>query len=122
MNPAAVARSRHGWMRMPSTAVMSPPMRNEIHLGARCAKSFAGPTTLAAMSLSPGRCTASIAAVRRNGFVNVLSSSIGSQIFLPKMTTVADVTATPMNDQRAIVSGNPIVLINDLTRCDRRGA
>ncbi len=36
------------------------------------------------------------------------SSSIGSAMRVPKMTTVALVTAAPMNEQTAMVVGRPI--------------
>ena len=37
------------------------------------------------------------------------ASSVGSQIALPKITTVAPVTATLMNDTKAIGPGNPML-------------
>ena len=61
--------------------VISPPMRKEILRGARCAKSFAGLTTLAAMFVaSVARQSANIATTSTIGFVNFVSTSTGSQI------------------------------------------
>ena len=69
---------------MPITPVMNPPMRNETHRGARWAKSFAGLTTLAAMLVaSVAMHSESMATTSTIGFLNLLSTTIGSQIVLP---------------------------------------
>src|SRR5262245_22207599 len=50
---------------------------------------------------------------------NLLSSLTGSQIASPKITIVADVTATPMNAYRPIVAGKPIVWPSTWSCCER---
>src|SRR5437868_13509911 len=49
MYAPAEASSFHGTIAIPTNPVINPPVLNEISLGARLAKSFAGLTTLAAM-------------------------------------------------------------------------
>src|SRR5580765_2517572 len=95
---------------IPITAVMSPPVRNEMTRGARLLKSFAGDTTLAArLVVIVATVSAIIDSTTVNGPPILPSSSTGSQITLPpgNTSTVADVTATPMNAYSVIVGGNP---------------
>ena len=78
---------------------MNPPVRKVIFFGARCAKSFAGLTTLAAMFVaSVAMQSAIIATTSTTGFLKRVSTSTGSQIVEPKMIVVAEVTATPINE------------------------
>ena len=61
--------------------VISPPRRNEIRRGQRCAKSLAGLTTLAAMFVANvARHSDNIAAISTTGLENFVSSTTGSQI------------------------------------------
>jgi hypothetical protein len=59
-------------MRMPMIPVMKPPVRKEIFLGQRLAKSFAGLTTLAAMFV------ASVAMHERRASAKTARSGSGS--------------------------------------------
>ena len=83
-------------------------MRKEILRGARCAKSLAGLTTLAAMFVaSVAMHSATSDVTNTAGLLNRVSTSTGFQSVSLKMMVVADVTATPMNEYNAIVAGNP---------------
>src|SRR5712671_1348378 len=94
---------------MPMMPVMRPPMRNVIFDGQRFEKSLAGLTTLAARFVaSVARHNANNETASTSGCVNFVMSTTGSQIAEPKITTVAEVTATPMNEYNAIVVGNPM--------------
>ncbi len=86
-------------MMMPMNAVINPPLTKLIFFGARFENPFAGATTLAAILV------VSVAIVRASmetkitvGFSNFESKTTGSQIACPKIMTVADVTATPINE------------------------
>src|SRR5258708_5072717 len=64
---------------------MSPPIRKEIHRGARWAKSLAGLTTLAAIFVARvAMHNASIATTRSTGLVKRVNTSTGSQIVTPE--------------------------------------
>jgi hypothetical protein len=63
---------------------MNPPMRKEIFFGARCAKSFAGEPTFAAMFVeSVAIQSASMATTSTTGFLKCVSTSTGFQIVSP---------------------------------------
>ncbi len=84
MYPLGSDTRRHGWMRMPMTPVMYPPVRNEILLGHRLAKSLAGLTTLAAMLVaSVARHSDASATTRSTGFLKRVRSTTGSQMVSP---------------------------------------
>src|ERR1700749_2653763 len=85
--------SRHGWMTIPITPVIRPPVRNEMNRGAVLEKSYGGDPTLAATfpdivarmtMISPMTTTA----VEENFVV----SATGSQIVVWYTTVAADVT------------------------------
>ena len=85
-----------------------PPARNEIWRGERFEKSFDGETTLAAMfvvSCAASTITAAMM-ITIAPPIRVMSTT-GSQIGSPNSTTVALVTATPMNANAVIVVGSP---------------
>src|SRR5882724_491557 len=99
MYPDGSETSRQGWITIPITAVMKPPVLNDIFFGQRFAKSFAGLTTLAAMFVaSVAIPSATSEKIKSAGLLKWVMSTTGSQIVWPKMTAVADVTATPMNE------------------------
>ena len=54
-----------------------------------------------------------------NGLLNRVSRSTGSQIALPYITMVADVTATPMKEYSAIVVGRPMAWPTIWLFCER---
>src|SRR5580698_5615188 len=90
---------RHGIIRMPTTPVIRPPVRNEISRGLRFEKSLDGETTLAAtLVFRVATSSATNAMVATTGWLNLPSSATGSQMGAPKITAEADVTATPMNE------------------------
>src|SRR5258708_34650307 len=94
---------------MPMTAVIIAPVLKLIALGLTFEKSWAGGTMLAAMfvvSVATMRPAIEITIVR--GPPTFVSSVIGSPMRCPKITTVAFVTAAPMNANNAIVAGRPI--------------
>src|SRR5215475_2154422 len=85
--------SRHGWIRIPITPVIRPPVRNDTNRGAMLEKSYDGDTTLAAtftdivariIMISPMTTTAVDE--------NFLVSSTGSQIVVWYTIVAADVT------------------------------
>ncbi len=86
-----------------------PPVLNEIFRGMRFAKPFAGLTTLAAIFVER---VATVNAIRAMTTAvvepSLPTSSTGSQIALPKMTMVAEVTAIPINEKSVIVVGRPM--------------
>src|SRR5215470_13755278 len=91
--------SFHGIIRMPTTPVMSPPVRNEIKLGRKLEKSFDGDTTLAAtLVFNVAISNATRATSATKGWLNFPSSTTGSQIGSPNSTADAEVTATPINE------------------------
>src|SRR3954452_16588613 len=92
----------------PMTAVIIPPVRNEITRGERFEKSLDGETTLAAMFVEI--CAITTMIIARTSSTGSPSSSFatsatGSQIGSPYLTIVADVTAMPMNEKPVMVSG-----------------
>src|SRR6266545_7352250 len=89
--------------------------------GARLEKSLAGDTTLAAMlvdSVAMARPTRPMATT--SGDENLPTRTVGSQMTSPKMMGVALVTAAPMNENRVIVAGSPIVWPQTWSRCERQ--
>src|SRR5215469_70757 len=101
--------SFQGIIRMPTTPVMSPPLRNDIRLGRRFEKSLEGETTLAATFVfNVAISSATSATSATNGWLNFPSNTTGSQIGSPNSTADADVTATPINEYSVIAVGNPI--------------
>src|SRR5579862_9291988 len=90
--------SFHGIIRMPTTPVISPPVRNEIKLGRKLEKSLDGETTFAATLVFSVATSSAISATNAtSGWLNLPSSTTGSQIGSPKITADAEVTATPIN-------------------------
>ena len=89
--------------------MISPPLTKLIFFGNKFAKSFAGDTTLAAILVVR---VAIINATRdikiKTGLSNFESRIIGSQIASPYITIVAEVTAIPIKEKKAIVGGSPI--------------
>ena len=78
---------------------MSPPVRKEISRGLRLEKSFEGETTLAATLVFSVAINSAISAIEAiSGWLKRPSNATGSQIGAPKITTDAEVTATPMNE------------------------
>ena len=74
-------------------------MRKEILRGFKLEKSLDGETTFAAtfvFNVAINRAISAIDAI--NGWLNRPSNATGSQIGSPKITTDAEVTATPMNE------------------------
>ena len=76
--------------------------------GQRLAKPLAGATTLAATLVVSVAMSSAKSEIRTtSGLSSRESSTTGSQIGSPKMTTEAEVTATPMNENSVIVVGRP---------------
>ena len=93
----------------PIIQVIMPPILNEIFRGLRFANPFAGLTTFAAMFVESVAIVSAIKAMTMAVVEPSLpTSKMGSQIALPKITIVAEVTAMPMNEKRAIVVGKPM--------------
>src|SRR5437016_1275120 len=91
--------SFQGIIRIPTTPVMNPPVRNEINRGLRFEKSLEGDTTFAAtLVLRVAISNATSAMDATTGWLKRPSSATGSQMGSPNRTTDADVTATPMNE------------------------
>jgi hypothetical protein len=84
MYTCGLASSRHGWMAMPMTPVISPPVRKLIRAGTTLEKSYDGLTVLAA-TLTDKVATrmANSANAITTGLRNFAVSSIGSQIGVP---------------------------------------
>ena len=104
---------------IPITAVIRPPVRNEIWRGDRLEKSFDGDTTLAAMFVEIWAITITIiATISRIGrsASSCATSVTGSQIASSNSITVAQVTAMPMNEKPVMVIG---MAIDWPTTCDR---
>src|SRR5829696_5309163 len=99
-----------GKERTPMTAVMMPPVLNEMYLGAKFEKSNEGETTFAAMLVDIwATAMINMARIKRAGMLPVsrVTSSTGSQIASLYTTTVAAVTAIPIKEKAVIVSGSP---------------
>src|ERR1043165_6383321 len=95
-------------MRTPITAVIMPPARKEMRPGARLEMSLAGLTTLAAMLVVSVATESMIREMMITGAEPTrATTSVGSQMVLPKMIGVALVTAMPMKQKRVIVVGRP---------------
>src|SRR5689334_5617563 len=73
-----------GWMRIPMTPVMSPPVRNEIRFGQAFEKSYDGLTVFAA-TFTESVATASVKSARTMtmGLLNLPVRATGSQIAVP---------------------------------------
>ena len=95
-------------MRIPITAVMMAPSLKVILSGATFENPFAGATILAAiLVVSVATVRPTIDRMIMTGPPMRASSAIGSAMRVPKITTVAFVTAAPMNANIAIVPGSP---------------
>ena len=93
---------------IPITAVISPPVRNEIWRGDRLEKSFDGDTTLAAMFVEIWAMTTMIIARTSStgrSSSRRATSTTGSQIGSPNSAIVAAVTAMPMKENPVMVRG-----------------
>src|SRR5437899_2657961 len=111
--------SFQGIIRMPTTPVINPPVRNEIRLGRRLEKSFDGETTLAATFVFSVAIISAIKATNAtSGWLNFPSSTTGSQIGAPNSTADAEVTATPINAYSVIAVGNPSACPTICAFCD----
>ena len=89
-------------------AVIIAPCLNEIRCGAMFENALAGATMFAAMLVvSVATMSPAIESMIISGPPIRASSATGSAIRAPKITTVAFVTAAPMNANSAIVAGNP---------------
>lgn len=90
-------------------AVKSPAVLKEKVEGSKFTRALAGATTLAAMFVVR---VAKITPTRDKKIGRTPSmrakSSIGSEIACPKITTVAEVTATPTKVKAAMKRGKPI--------------
>jgi hypothetical protein len=88
--------------------------------GFRFEKSFDGDTTLAATLVFSVASSSAISATNATaGWWKRPSSATGSQIASPKITTEAEVTATPMNEYRVMAVGNPSACPNICALCER---
>src|SRR3954449_3700501 len=101
--------SRHGWIAMPTTPVISPPTANVIFFGKALEKSYDGLTTLAARLHDTVASTrATIAMITTTGLENRAASWAGSQIASPGKSScapeVVKIAISAMND---IVVGRP---------------
>src|SRR5688500_17386277 len=108
MYAPTLLKSTHGKEMMPMSAVMMPPVLNEMYFGGRFEKSKEGETTFAAMFVEIWAIAITImATIRSNGAfcVSLVMSTTGSQIASSKTTIVAAVTAIPMNEKAVIVRG-----------------
>ena len=93
-------------MAIPMKQVITPPILKLIRRGHRFEKSFAGETTFAPMfTFNVASRMAIKDTTTATGEWKRLKSCTGSQIADSKMTTVAEVTATPMNAYKVIVVG-----------------
>src|SRR5215469_3528219 len=89
--------SFHGIIRIPTTPVINPPVRNEIKLGRKLEKSFEGETTFAAtLVFNVATSSATSATIAASGLLNFAIKITGSHMASPKSTAEADVTATPI--------------------------
>src|SRR5918994_5072262 len=112
MYAPAVSRISQGNDITRITAVMMPPVLNEMYLGARFEKSNEGETTFAAMLVEIWAIAMmNIARMSRAGIspVSRVTRATGSQIASSKTTMVAAVTAIPIKEKAVIVSGRPRV-------------
>src|SRR5207249_817732 len=97
-------------MAIPMIPVIMPPVLKLIPFGQRLEKSFAGETALAATFVVSVAMSKDIMEMRvTSGFWNLASRTTGSQIGSPKITTEAEVTATPIKEYSVIVVGRPRV-------------
>ena len=106
-------------MRIPITPVMRPPVRKEMSRGLRFEKSLEGDTTLAAtlvLSVATSKATSAIKAT--TGWLNLPSSTTGSQMAWPNKTTEAEVTATPIKEYSVMAAGKPSAWPSICAFCD----
>src|SRR5260370_7971113 len=100
--------SFQGIISTPMTPVIMPPMRKEMRRGLKFEKSFEGDTTLAAtLVVKVATSSATRATSATTGRFNRPSSTTGSQIGSPKISTDADVPATPTKADNALLVGTP---------------
>ena len=100
--------------------MISPPVRNDTRRGFRFEKSFDGDTTLAATLVFSVASSNAINATKATaGWWKRPSSTTGSQIASPKITTEAEVTATPMKEYSVMAVGSPSAWPNICARCER---
>ena len=86
-----------------------PPIRNVTFFGAKLMNAFTGETTFAAMLVERvATVSAKSAMMIANPPPISPNSSVGSEIARPYMTTVAEVTATPINAKSVMKVGSPI--------------
>src|SRR4028119_1168585 len=119
MYAPTLLKSIHGKETMPSSAVMSPPILNEMYFGARLEKSNDGETTFAAMLVEIWAIAMTIMAIMRSMGRSVsrrVTRATGGQIASSNTTMVAAVTAIPINENAVIVSGRPMAWP---TTCER---
>src|ERR1700682_1832632 len=97
-----------GWITMPRTPVISPPVRKLISFGITFEKSYEGLTMLAA-TLTDRVATASVksAKITTNGLSNLAVSATGSQIGAPYTFWVAAVISTATSGKSVMVVGSP---------------
>src|SRR6202165_1964607 len=97
-----------GWMMIPTTPVIRPPVRKLISFGITFEKSYDGLTMLAA-TLTDRGATASVksAKITTSGLSNLAVSATGSQIGAPYTFCVAAVIRTATNGNKVIVVGSP---------------
>src|SRR5258708_5823078 len=108
-----------GIRKIPTTPVMSPPVRKEIRLGRWLERSFEGDGRLAAtLVFSVASSSATRAIIATIGCLNARSRKTGYKMASPKITADADVTATPMNAYSVIAIGNPSACPTICARCD----
>src|SRR4028118_13776 len=111
MYAPTLLKSTQGKETTPRSAVIMPPVRNEMYRGARFEKSNEGETTFAAMFVEIWAITMmTLARIGTAGgaVASWVTRTTGSQIASPKTTMVAAVTAIPMKLKAVIVRGSPI--------------
>ena len=95
-------------MTIPMIAVIIAPCLKLILCGAMFENALAGATMLAAMFVvSVATTSPAIESMIINGPPILASNATGSEIRVPKITSVALVTAAPMKANNAIVPGKP---------------
>ncbi len=98
--------------------VMQAPCLNPMRKGSRFEKALAGPTTLAAALVEMVAISnATMPAVTAIFDSKRWTSAMGSHMASPNMTTVALVTARPMNANSAMVAGRPASCPISCERC-----
>ena len=109
MYPSVLSIRCQGMITTPIPAVTIAPIRKPVWRGAKFMIALAGATTLAAMLVER------VAMVKAKSEMTTANpppirpaKTVGSGIASPKITTVADVTATPMKAKRVMNRGKPI--------------